>query len=171
AVIDRIGEVHRPGARLVFTAHSIPVSMAQWCEYESQLREMSAFVADRVGADWDLAYQSRSGPPQVPWLEPDINAHLRMLAADGCTEVTVMPLGFVSDHMEVEFDLDHQAAATAAEVGIDLRRAATVGTHPAFVTGLRQLVEELVCDGPVLWVGDAGPWPDPCPVGHCLAPA
>ncbi len=170
AVVARITEVHRPGARLVFTAHSIPTSMAQWCEYQPQLDEMAALVADRVGTEWDLAYQSRSGPPQVPWLEPDINDHLRTIAADGVTDVTLVPLGFVSDHMEVQFDLDFQAADTAREVGIDMRRAGSVGTHPSFVTGLRQLVEEVIADGPVLWVGDAGPWPDPCPDGHCLAP-
>lgn len=171
AVVDRINEVHRSGARLVFTAHSIPVSMARWCAYESQLREMAELVADRVGAQWDLAYQSRSGPPQVPWLEPDINAHLDALAVDGITDVTLVPLGFISDHMEVQFDLDTQAAATAARLGVDMRRASTVGTHPSFVTGLRQLVEEKIADGPVLWVGEAGPWPDPCPEGHCLAPS
>ncbi|BAN00621.1 ferrochelatase [Ilumatobacter coccineus] len=171
AVVDRIAEVHRPGARLVFTAHSIPVSMAQWCDYESQLDEMARLVAGRVGADWDLAFQSRSGPPHVPWLEPDINDHLATLAEQCVTEVTLMPLGFVSDHMEVQFDLDFQAAETATSVGIDMRRAPTVGTHPAFVTGLRQLVEERTAGGPVLWVGEAGPWPDPCPAGHCLAPA
>jgi ferrochelatase len=171
AVVARISEVHRAGARLVFTAHSIPESMSQWCEYEPQLREMAELVADRVGAEWDLAYQSRSGPPHVPWLEPDINNHLSALAADGITNVTLMPLGFVSDHMEVQFDLDHQAAETAARVGVDMRRASTVGTHPSFVTGLRQLVEEKTAAGPVLWVGEAGPWPDPCPEGHCLAPS
>ena len=170
AVVDRVGEVHADGAHLVFTAHSIPLSMAKWCDYEQQLREIAALVADRVGAEWSLAYQSRSGPPQVPWLEPDINDHLTALAEQGIEVVTAMPLGFVSDHMEVKFDLDVQAAETAATVGIDLRRAPTVGTHPAFVTGLRQLVEEKIADGPVLWVGDAGPWPDPCPDGHCLAP-
>lgn len=170
AVVERIAEVHRPGARLVFTAHSIPVSMSQWCEYEPQLNEMAALVAERVGADWDLAFQSRSGPPHIPWLEPDINDHLKTLAEQGVTDVTLMPLGFVSDHMEVQFDLDLQASKSAADVGIDLRRAPTVGTHPSFVTGLRQLVEEKTADGPVLWVGAAGPWPDPCPDGHCLAP-
>lgn len=173
AVVDRVGEVHRPGARLVFTAHSIPNSMAAWCEYEPQLREMSALVAARVGVDtdgWDLCYQSRSGPPQVPWLEPDVNDHLEALAADGVTEVTLMPLGFVSDHMEVKFDLDHQAADTAARLGISLRRAPSVGTHPAFVAGLRELVEEKIAGGEVKWVGEAGPWPDPCPDGHCLPP-
>ena len=172
AVTDRVSDVYRPGARLVFTAHSIPNSMALWCDYESQLREMAGIVAERVGAaDWDLAYQSRSGPPQVPWLEPDVNDHLRALADQGITDVALAPLGFVSDHMEVKFDLDHQAAATAAEVGIDMRRAATVGTHPSFVTGLRQLVEEQISGGPVLSVGSAGAWPDPCPAGHCLAPS
>lgn len=170
AVVDRIGEVHEDGARLVFTAHSIPVSMAQWCEYEVQLNEMAALVADRVGAAWDLAFQSRSGPPQVPWLEPDINDHLRTLASDGVDRVTLVPLGFVSDHMEVAFDLDLQAATTAREVGIGLCRAPTVGTHPRFVIGLRRLVEERISGGEVLWVGDAGPWPNPCPDGHCLAP-
>lgn len=170
AVVDRIGEVHRSGARLVFTAHSIPVSMAQWCEYEPQLNEIAALVAGRVDAQWDVAFQSRSGPPHIPWLEPDVNDHLTALAADGVVDVTLVPLGFVSDHMEVAFDLDLQASKTAADVGIDLRRAPTVGTHPAFVTGLRQLVEEKISGGDVLWVGDAGPWPDPCPEGHCLAP-
>lgn len=170
AVVDRIGEVHRSDARLVFTAHSIPVSMSLWSEYEPQLNEMAALVAERVGAEWDLAYQSRSGPPQVPWLEPDINDHLKALADGGVTDVTLVPLGFVSDHMEVAFDLDFQAMNTANEVGIDLRRAPTVGTHPSFVAGLRQLVEEKISGGEVLWVGDAGPWPDPCPEGHCLAP-
>jgi ferrochelatase len=113
AVVDRIAEVHRPGARLVFTAHSIPVSMSQWCEYEPQLNEMAALVADRVGAEWDLVFQSRSGPPHIPWLEPDVNDHLRALAERSVSEVTLVPLGFVSDHMEVAFDLDLQARETA----------------------------------------------------------
>lgn len=171
AVVDRVNEVHRPEARLVFTAHSIPNSMAAWCEYEPQLREMSALVAERVGAQtWDLTYQSRSGPPHVPWLEPDVNDHLETLATDGVTDVTLVPLGFVSDHMEVKFDLDHQARETADRVGLRVRRAPTVGTHPAFITGLRQLVEEKTAGAEVRFVGDAGPWPDPCPAGHCLPP-
>ena len=170
AVVARIEEVHRPGARIVFTAHSIPLSMSKWCEYEPQLNEMAALVAARVGAEWDLAFQSRSGPPQMPWLEPDINDHLMALADRSIMDVTLVPLGFVSDHMEVAFDLDLQAAETASSLGIDMRRAPTVGTHSAFVRGLRQLVEEKISDGEVMWVGDAGPWPDPCPEGHCLAP-
>ncbi len=181
AVVSRIGEVHQPGARLVFTAHSIPVSMSQWCEYEPQLNEMAALVAARVGSEfdeidgeapvaWDLCFQSRSGPPQIPWLEPDVNDHLEALAADGVAAVTLVPLGFVSDHMEVAVDLDLQPRHPADRVGTSLRRAPTVGTHPAFVAGLRELVQEKTDGAEVRWVGDAGPWPDPCPDGHCLAP-
>ncbi|MBT8241682.1 MAG: ferrochelatase, partial [Acidimicrobiia bacterium] len=171
AVVDRIEEVHESGARVVFTAHSIPLSMARWCEYQSQLNEMASLVAERLDVEWDLAYQSRSGPPQVPWLEPDINDHLVDLSGRGVTDVTVVPLGFISDHMEVKFDLDIQAAETAASIGLTMRRAATVGTHPAFVRGIRQLVQEKIDGAPALWLGRAGPWPDPCPDGHCLPPA
>lgn len=170
AVVDRTREVLQPGDRVVFTAHSIPLSMARWCEYESQLNEMAALVADRLDVEWDLAYQSRSGPPQVPWLEPDINDHLVDLSHSGFSEITLVPLGFVSDHMEVKFDLDIQAAETAASIGLTLRRAETVGTHPSFVRGIRQLVQEKIDDAPALWLGTSGPWPDPCPEGHCLPP-
>ncbi len=168
AVVDRIMSVHHPGNRLVFTAHSIPESMARWCDYTPQLREMAELIAQRIGDRWELAYQSRSGPPQVPWLEPDVNDQLANLAAEGVAGVTLVPLGFISDHMEVAFDLDVQAAETAAALGIDLRRAPTVGTHPSFVSAIRALVEEKIADAPALWVGSAGPWPDPCPDGHCL---
>ncbi len=170
AVIDRVRAVHRPGDRLVFSAHSIPVSMAQSCEYETQLADVAAIVTAEVdpGAPFDLVYQSRSGPPSVPWLEPDIGDHLRSL--DGVDAVTVVPLGFVSDHQEVRYDLDTLAASIAAEVGIEFRRAATVGTHPLFVAGLADLIAERVAAGPVRWVGDDGPWPSPCPSDHCLPP-
>jgi ferrochelatase len=171
AVVDRVNEVHESGDRIVFTAHSIPLSMARWCDYESQLNEMASLVADRLGVEWDLAYQSRSGPPQVPWLEPDINDHLVNLRARGITDITVVPLGFISDHMEVKFDLDIQAAETAASAGQNMRRAATVGTHRSFVRAIRQLVQERIDGAPALWLGRAGPWPDPCPEGHCLPPA
>ncbi|MFW2383644.1 MAG: ferrochelatase [Acidimicrobiales bacterium] len=170
AVVDRIGEVLEDGDRVVFTAHSIPLSMARWCDYESQLREIAAIVADRLDVGWDLVYQSRSGPPQVPWLEPDINDHLEELHGRGVTRVTVVPLGFLSDHMEVKFDLDIQAAETAASLGLTLRRAPTVGTHPRFIEAIRELVQEKLDGAPALWLGKAGPWPDPCPEGHCLPP-
>lgn len=182
-VADRVADQLRTGRprRLVFTAHSIPLSMAAACDYEAQLRTavdlVVGLVTGRPDADelddiagWDLVWQSRSGPPQIPWLEPDVNDHLEALAADGVEAVTVCPLGFVSDHMEVKFDLDTQAAETAERLGLDYRRAATVGTDPRFVAMVRDLVAERLDDGPRLWLGDAGPWPDQCPEGHCAPP-
>ena len=128
---------------VAFTAHSIPVAMAEACRYEDQLRESVRLVAEAVGAaDTALVYQSRSGSPQVPWLEPDILDHVRTLAERGVTDVVVSPIGFVSDHLEVLFDLDVEARDTAAELGLNLVRAASAGTHPAFVTMIRELIEE-----------------------------
>ena len=146
-------------AHLAFTAHSIPISMASTSDYESQLRSVAATVAERVapGRPWELVFQSRSGPPQVPWLEPDIVDHLHALHGEGVRSVVVAPIGFVSDHMEVKFDLDTQAAETAAELGMTMVRAGTVGTHPTFVAGLVDLIEEhLAGGGPVCR-------PDCCP--------
>ncbi len=159
--------------RLVFTAHSIPTSMAQTCDYLPQLEGAAALVANVAGHDgpWDLVFQSRSGPPQIPWLEPDIGDHLRALAADGVRNVVICPLGFTSDHMEVLYDLDTLAAGVADELGITLVRAKTVGTAPRFVTMIRELVEERLDDRPRLSLGSDGPWPDECPDGHCLPPA
>jgi ferrochelatase len=163
--------------RVVFTAHSIPVSMAAACDYEVQLREAARLVMDHAGYSedgviepFDLVYQSRSGPPRVPWLEPDINDHLAMLSQQGVGSVVVVPLGFVSDHMEVMFDLDTQAAQTAAELGLGYIRVPTAGTDPRFVTMIRNLVEEQTVGAPRLALGDLGPWPDQCPPGHCLPP-
>lgn len=141
----------RDGARLVFTAHSIPVSMAATCDYEVQLRAGSQVVAEQVrgpGAEWDLVFQSRSGPPTQRWLEPDIGDHLVALAAGGCPAVVVVPIGFTSDHMEVRYDLDTLAKARADEVGLPMVRAAAVGTDPAFVAMVRELVLEVVEDRP-----------------------
>ena len=128
---------------LAFTAHSIPVAMARACRYEEQLRESARLVAEAVGvADTALVYQSRSGPPQVPWLEPDILDHLREVAGRGVTDVVISPIGFVSDHLEVLFDLDVEARDTAAELGLSLVRAPSAGTHPSFVAMIRELIEE-----------------------------
>ncbi len=170
AVEAQLRSVHVAGARLIFTAHSIPESMAAWCDYETQLQEMAGLLAARLDEPWDLAYQSRSGPPHIPWLEPDINDHLRHLADSGTQGVTVVPLGFISDHMEVQYDLDLQAAETASSLGLGFQRAPTAGTHPLFIGAIRQLVQERLTNTPALWVGTAGPWPDPCPEGHCLPP-
>ncbi len=165
----------RADAHLVCTAHSIPTSMAATSDYETQLRETARLVAERVGrptASVDLVWQSRSGPPQVPWLEPDVSDHLEHLAASGVRAVVLAPIGFVSDHMEVVQDLDTVAAARAAAAGLELRRAATVGTDPAFVAALRELVEErLHPDRERRHLGSLGVRPDRCPLDCCPAPA
>ncbi len=149
--LDELGELGELGssadrARLVFTAHSIPTSMAAGCDYEQQLREVARLVADRqeIALDWELVWQSRSGAPTDPWLEPDVNDHVRQLATEGVKSAVIVPIGFVFDHMEVVFDLDEEAAATAAEVGIEMRRAETPATvpDPDFVSMCRELIEE-----------------------------
>jgi ferrochelatase len=158
-------------ARLVFSAHSVPLSMASTSAYESQLRETAGLVARELGRDeWTLCFQSRSGPPAQPWLEPDVNDHLKALAAQGATDVVLSPIGFVSDHMEVVYDLDTQARATAHELGIDLRRAVTPGVHPAFVALIVELIQERVSGAPRRALG-SGPRPDVCALDCCPAPA
>jgi ferrochelatase len=126
---------------LVFTAHSIPVEMAAASPYIDDFTAVAREVAARLGhARWSLAYQSRSGRPEDAWLEPDINAVVRSLAGDGERHAVVVPVGFVSDHVEVLYDLDVEAVETARERGLTLHRAATVGDHPAFIEGLADLV-------------------------------
>lgn len=139
----------RDTTRLVFTAHSIPVSMNDTSGpagdlYRQQLLATAALVHEAAAPDlgWDLVWQSRSGPPHIPWLEPDINHHLESLAANGITDVVVSPIGFVSDHLEVVWDLDHEAAETAAKLELGYARAATPGTDPRFVAMVRDLVLE-----------------------------
>ena len=171
--LDRIPEDRRSRAELVFTAHSIPLSMASGCGYVRQLEEASSLVAHGAGHDpWRLAYQSRSGPPAQPWLEPDIGDVLRGLAASGeARDVVVAPIGFLSDHMEVMYDLDTEAASLAAGLGLNLVRTGTVGTHPKFVRGLRDLIAERVenlRERPV--VGTLSPRPDVCASDCCPAP-
>ncbi len=162
-------------SRIVFSAHSIPDSMAAVCSYQSQLEEaarLTMAAADLADEPFDLVFQSRSGPPSMPWLEPDVNDHLTGLAAEGVTAVTLVPIGFISDHMEVMFDLDTQAAATAAELGIALHRVATVGVAPRFVAMIRELIDEQLLAAPRLHLGSDGPWPDDCPsADHCVPAA
>ncbi|MGH3002572.1 MAG: ferrochelatase, partial [Gaiellaceae bacterium] len=155
---------------IAFTAHSIPLVMARCCAYEVQLREAARLVAEAVGVDdWAVVYQSRSGPPQVPWLEPDVNDHLRTLAERGVANVVVSPLGFVSDHLEVLFDLDVEAKETAAQLGLTMVRAGSAGTHPAFVSCLRELVaERLSPAAPRRALGRLGPSHDSCAPDCCL---
>ncbi len=139
--LERLPEGLRSTATLAFTAHSIPLRMAETSPYTTQLRHACSLVAERLGrADWRLVYQSRSGSPGQPWLEPDVLDYLR--AEKGRQGVVLAPIGFLSDHLEVLYDLDVEAAALCRELGLPFQRAGTVGTHPAFVRALRQLVEE-----------------------------
>jgi ferrochelatase len=154
---------------LVFTAHSIPESMAVNCEYVGQLTESSRLVAETLGQqNWQLVYQSRSGSPMIPWLGPDVCDHLRELKATGVTDVVVAPIGFISDHMEVIYDLDVQAKKVADGIGLNMVRAATAGTHPLFVKMIRELILERTDGIPVRTVGLHGPSHDVCPDDCCV---
>lgn len=129
------------GVPLIFTAHSIPLTMANGSPYVDDLMASCRGVAGILGVqDWSLAYQSRSGDGRVPWLEPDVSDVLRELRSRGVAEVVVQPIGFLHDHVEVLFDLDVEAQATAQELGMKLHRAGTVGDHPVFIEMLAQRV-------------------------------
>jgi len=169
--LGRIGPDARSVVRPVFTAHSVPISMARAGPYVDQLRETCRLVAEETGlGEWDLVWQSRSGPPQVPWLEPDVLSHLRTLYDRGVAQVLLIPAGFVSDHMEVVYDLDHEAAALARSLGMHLERAGTAGAHPRFVQMIGELVEERTAGRARASLSPLGPAPDVCPADCCPAP-
>ena len=178
AVEELAAEGHR-APHVLFVAHSIPLAMSSTSgpegspqrasgpggAYVAELQQAAGRVLDglveRLGGqrpEHALVFCSRSGPPAVPWLEPDVNDALRALAASGTESVVLAPIGFISDHMEVVYDLDTEAAATAAELGLPVRRAATAGTHPAFVSGLVDRLLATAAD------------PKPCPAGCCPRP-
>ena len=185
AAIESLPPAAQPDAPLVFTAHSVPESMAAASGpvgslYPAQLAEAARLVTDGVAAGgherrWRLVYQSRSGPPSVPWLGPDVCDHLADLAAAGAPGAVLVPVGFISDHMEVRYDLDMEAAQLGQRLGLPLARAATPATHPRFVSMITELVRERA--GPVPAPGErpAGqralgvmpPGPDRCPDGCC----
>jgi ferrochelatase len=171
AALAQIPEERRPSARVAFTAHSVPSAMAAGCDYERQLLETCRLVAEGAGAaTWRLVFQSRSGPPTQPWLEPDICEHLRALKDEGVFDVVVAPVGFISDHMEVLYDLDTEARQLSEELGINMIRAATVGTHPVFVRMIRELILERL--DPAVPRRALGTFPashDVCPVDCCLS--
>ncbi len=153
AMADRVRAALRelPHGRIVFTAHSVPVAMAQLSPYVEELRKASSAVATAVGAtEWDFAWQSRSGPPTQPWLEPDITDYLRQSRRD----TVIVPIGFLSDHMEVIYDLDVEARGVANALGIRITRARTVETHPAMIEMIAELLEKQ---------------PEPCARGCCAA--
>jgi protoporphyrin/coproporphyrin ferrochelatase len=174
ANVDRLREAlaRLPGGptHVAFTAHSIPSAMARNCAYEPQLRETARLIAGELGIDdWAVVYQSRSGPPSVPWLGPDVSDHLEDVAARGVRTVVLAPIGFISDHMEVLFDLDVEARETAERLGLSLARAGTAGTHPAFVSGLADLIAERTTPGAGrATVGRLGPNHDVCAPDCCL---
>jgi ferrochelatase len=143
AAFASIPSSERTTTPLVFTAHSIPAEMASTSRYVEQFTRTATLVAERLGhARWQLAYQSRSGRPQDPWLEPDVNLVVEQLATAGERRVVVAPIGFVCDHVEVLYDLDVEARAVAEARGIVFHRAATVSDHPAFVAMLAELGRE-----------------------------
>jgi len=141
AALARVPAERRAATPIVFTAHSIPTAMAAASPYVAQITEAAQRIAARLGhAHWSIAYQSRSGSPREPWLEPDICEVVRALAADGVPDVVVVPIGFVCDHVEVLYDLDIEARQVAEAAGINLVRASTVNDHPAFIRMLADVV-------------------------------
>ncbi len=177
------------GARLVFTTHSIPTAQADESglldapggAYVAQHRATAQLVADRVAAEtgvireWDLVFQSRSGLPSQPWLEPDVSEHLEQLSVEGVPAVVLVPIGFVSDHMEVVYDLDVLARETADGLGLPMTRAATPGTDPRFVAMIAELARERCAVGAGFAAGGRalsplGPWRDVCLAGCCPNP-
>jgi ferrochelatase len=144
--------------------------MAKHSAYEAQLQEACRLVAERVGAaNYQLVYQSRSGAPHIPWLEPDILDHMEALSAQGITDLIIHPIGFISDHMEVLYDLDTESVEKARELGMEMVRSKTVGTHPTFISMIRELIVERMTATPVRQaLGVRGPNHDICPLSCCL---
>jgi ferrochelatase len=208
----------RSAARLIYTAHSIPAAIAKTSPYEHQLRCACRLVTEQRGresfspqgatgslsasagleggkgeVDWDLVFQSRSGPPAQPWLEPDIRDYIRQLHGEGdcpnsrrpslrdgararenetvpfTADLVIVPIGFLAEQMELVYDLDVEVRQLCDELGINMVRAATVGNHPRLVRMIRELVLERIDPStPQLALGADGPWPDQCPDGCCL---
>jgi protoporphyrin/coproporphyrin ferrochelatase len=175
--VGSLPDGQRDECELIFVAHSVPLGMANASgpvggAYQAQLASAAGLVAAELGFDkpWQLAYCSRSGPPSQPWLEPDVNDLLAELAGSGSRAVVVVPIGFVSDHMEVKFDLDVEAAQTAQRLGLAFARAAAPGTDHRFVSMIADLVRERLDGGPAAALGSLGAGPDFCPAGCCAIP-
>ncbi len=174
--IDSLASKGYSHIKLLFTAHSIPTAMADRCQYQQQLLETARLVSERVSrTDWELVFQSRSGPPHQPWLEPDICARMEQIASVGQTThatkcaIAIIPLGFISDHIEVLYDLDTQAAQLCQQLNIPFARAKTVGIQPAFVSMIRQLIQERMSADPTrMVVGKLPACHDVCPTDCCL---
>jgi ferrochelatase len=172
AALDRIPPERRASAALAFTAHSVPVAMAETSRYVQQVEEACRLVAERVGGrPFRLVYQSRSGAPGQPWLGPDVLDYLRDVAAGGGTrDVILAPIGFISDHMEVFYDLDTEARQLCEGLGLHMVRAGTVGDDPRFVGMIRELVLERLGGAPRRALGEFGPSHNVCADDCCPAP-
>jgi protoporphyrin/coproporphyrin ferrochelatase len=170
--------------RVLFVTHSIPTAMAAASGPPGRFDENGAYVAQHLATaqlvldgvalagldvpEWSLVYQSRSGAPHIPWLEPDINDALRELAADGMKAAVVVPIGFVSDHVEVIWDLDNEAKETCDELGVRMARVATPGIHPDFVAAIADLVEARIAGEPGEALSELGPWSAVCAIECCV---
>ena len=168
--LDQIPAARRAAAKCIYTAHSIPTSMAEYCQYAAQFAEAARLVSEGLArADYQIAYQSRSGPPSQPWLEPDVGDALRRLAAEGqARDVVIVPIGFLSDHIEILYDLDIEARRICDELGLNMVRAGTVGSHPEFVGMIRELILERTEGAPRRALGSFGPSHDICPADCCM---
>ena len=172
--VAKFPEGQKESIHVVFTAHSIPQIMAANCDYVAQLEETARLVFSELTngklgpGEYSLAYQSRSGSPAVPWLEPDIGDHLKSIKAEGVDNVVVAPVGFVSDHVEVLYDLDHEAQGLARQLGMNMQRAGTASSRPAFVRMIRELVLERI-DRTVekRFIGNRGIQADTCAPECC----
>lgn len=168
--LSEFAEDERQSIHVAFTAHSIPMGMARNCAYEAQLMETARLVAEAAGIEsWKLVYQSRSGAQHIPWLEPDILDHMDALHEQGVKNLVIMPVGFISDHMEVMFDLDVEAKEKAEEYGMKMVRVPSAGTHPRFIAMIRELIQERMVANPERpYLGDRGANHDVCPANCCL---
>lgn len=171
SALDQIPLARRATTKIVYTAHSIPGAMAAGCDYERQLNESCRLVSEAFpNQDWQLVYQSRSGPPSQPWLEPDICDSLKELHEAGdVTDVIVSPIGFISDHLEVLFDLDTEARGLCDQLGLNMVRAETVGNHPRFMRMICELIGERTSGETRSCLGELGPNHDVCPEDCCLS--
>jgi ferrochelatase len=170
--LEDVPATRRGAVKILYTAHSLPTAMAENCDYVAQLTEACRLVSEALSLkNSELVYQSRSGPPSQPWLEPDVCDAIRLVCGNGAAEdVVLVPIGFVSDHMEVIFDLDTEASELCQQLGIHMVRAGTVGTHPDFVTMIRKLILERTTGAPREVLGKSGPRSDDCPSDCCSSP-